>query len=181
MIYIVSGLWRSGTSMMMKALQAGGMPISYTMKQTDYVALHGYEPTPGGVFETDRTELTRSDFVQVYDGRVLKVPYTDLFSLPAHEYKLIFMLRSPESIRKSMLKYAPTALFPQEDLTWFYSQVIDTLSTLQGGFELLWLNYENVVSQPFIEFERIRTFGIPINIGKAASVVDAHLQRNETK
>lgn len=180
MIYLVSGFWRSGTSMMMRALQAGGLDIAYTMQRTNYIALHGYEPTPGGVYETDAAEFRRPDFVQVYDGKALKVPLTELMNLPAHEYKLIFMLRNPEAIRRSMLKYAPTALFPQEDLTWIYHEVVATLyMALTNGINTLWVQYENVISDPIWDFEIIRDFGIPIDVKKAASVVDVRLQRNK--
>jgi hypothetical protein len=166
----------------MRCLNAGGMEIAYTIQQTNYIALHGYEPTPGGIFETDVTEFRRSDFVQVYDGKVLKIPLYMLEYLPRHAYKLLFMLRDPEAIRRSMFKYAPTNLFPHEELTWMYSRVTDVLMDVikkRGDIEVLKVQYEIIVDNPYREFEKIKTFGFPVDVGKAAEIVDARLQRNK--
>jgi hypothetical protein len=181
MIYLVSSFYRSGTSMMMRCLDAGGMDISYTRRQTNYVALHGYEPTPGGIYETAVAEFRKPDFTQVYDGKAVKIPLHMLLGLPKHEYSLIFMLRNPASIRKSMFRYAPTALFPNEELTWFYPQVVDALMdklASRGDFRVLKLGYEDVMDNPVAGFEQIRDFGFPIDVEKAVRLVDARLQRN---
>lgn len=168
---------------MMRCLEAGGMSIAYTMKQTNHVAFHGYEPTPGGVYETDPREFRRPDFIQVYDGKALKIPLHTLLDLPKHEYKLLFMLRNPDSIRLSMLKYSPTALFWNEDLTWFYSQALIVLMEeldKRGDFYplMVLVSYENIINDPLKEFEIIRDFGFPIDAEKAAKIVDARLERN---
>jgi hypothetical protein len=181
MIYLVSGLWRSGTSMMMRCLDAGGMEIAYTIEQTNYVALHGYEPTPGGIFETAASEFKRPDFVQAYDGKVVKCPLPTLLELPRHEYKLIFMLRKPKSIRRSMLRHAPTALFPQEDMTWFYEQIFTAIIAelnKRGDFDVWNIQYEDVIDDPYLQLEYPYRRGWPIDYQSAARVVDASLQRN---
>lgn len=181
MIYLVSSFYRSGTSMMMRCLEAGGMKIAYTMKQTNHIAFHGYEPTPDGVYETASHEFRRPDFIQVYDGKALKIPLHTLLDLPKHEYKLLFMLRKPESIRQSMLRYSPTALFWNEDLTWFYSKTITVLMEeldKRGDFNTLMVQYEDIINDPIEEFTVIYDFGFPIDVKKASKIVDARLERN---
>lgn len=184
MIYLVSSFYRSGSSMMMRCLDAGGMQIVYTRKQINYVAFHGYYPTPGGIFETGVSEFRRPDFIQRYDGKAAKATIYNLMDLPRHEYRLIFMLRNPESIRRSMLRYAPTAQFPNEDLTWLYEKATDTILTAlekRGDYQVITTRYEDIINNPVIEFERIRSFGFPIDVDKATGIVDARLQRNKVE
>jgi len=166
---------------MMRCLAAGGMEIAYTMKQTNHVAFHGYEPTPGGVYETAAYEFRRPDFIQAYDRKVTKIPLHTLLDLPKYDYKLLFMLRDPESIRRSMLRYLPMALFWNEDLTWFYSQaVLVLLAELErrGDFSVYEIWYEGIIANPILKFSQIRDFGFPIDVEKASAVVDARLERN---
>src|ERR1017187_10372834 len=90
MITIVSGLPRSGTSLMMQMLVAGGMnALSDGERQAD-------TDNPRGYLEWERIKQLPNDpaCIAEGEGKVVKVISRLLLSLPAsHEYRIIFMLR----------------------------------------------------------------------------------------
>ena len=90
MITIVSGLPRSGTSLMMQMLAAGGMPVlSDGERQADV-------DNPRGYFEWERIKLLpkEPDCISEAEGKVVKVISQLLFALPAgREYRVVFMQR----------------------------------------------------------------------------------------
>ncbi len=90
MITVVSGLPRSGTSLMMQMLAAGGMPVlSDGERQAD-------ADNPRGYYEWERIKLLpqQPDCIQEAEGKAVKVISQLLFALPAgREYRIIFMQR----------------------------------------------------------------------------------------
>src|ERR1035438_2859225 len=97
MIAIVSGLPRSGTSLMMQMLDAGGLPV-----------LSGGEPkaataNPKGYLEWERIKQVPKNpgLIAEAEGKVVKVISQLILSLPAsHEYRIVFMQRPlPEVLR----------------------------------------------------------------------------------
>lgn len=90
MITIVSGLPRSGTSLMMQMLVAGGMPaLADGERQAD-------TDNPRGYLEWERIKQLPNDPACIAEGedKAVKVISRLLLSLPAgHEYRIIFMQR----------------------------------------------------------------------------------------
>src|ERR1700726_5268349 len=90
MITIVSGLPRSGTSLMMQMLAAGGLPIlSDGERQADV-------DNPRGYLEWERIKQLPKNpaCIAEAEGKAVKVISRLLLSLPAgHEYRVIFMQR----------------------------------------------------------------------------------------
>lgn len=90
MITIVSGLPRSGTSLMMQMLAAGGLPIvSDGLRIAD-------ADNPRGYCEWERIKQLPQDpkCIAEAEGKVVKVISQLLFALPAgHDYQVIFMER----------------------------------------------------------------------------------------
>ena len=88
MITIVSGLPRSGTSMMMQLLAAGGLSLL-----TDEVRAADTD-NPKGYYEYEPVKrlMTDSGWLEQAEGKVVKVIAQLLAYLPeGHEYKVIFM------------------------------------------------------------------------------------------
>jgi hypothetical protein len=109
MITIVSGLPRSGTSLMMQMLAAGGMPIlSDGERQAD-------ADNPRGYLEWERIKQLpkEPDCIAEAEGKAVKVISRLLLSLPeGHEYRVIFMQRPlPEVLasQEVMLRNRGTA------------------------------------------------------------------------
>src|SRR5882762_11870166 len=97
-ITIVSGLPRSGTSMMMKMLAAGGFePLTDSIRAAD-------EDNPKGYFEFERVKQIENDKAWLEDarGRVVKLISALLKHLPpSYNYKLVFMRRAMPEILAS--------------------------------------------------------------------------------
>lgn len=90
MITVVSGLPRSGTSLMMQILMAAGMPIlSDGERRPDL-------DNPRGYLEWERIKQLPKDpgCISKAEGKAVKVISQLLFSLPReHEYRVIFLRR----------------------------------------------------------------------------------------
>lgn len=97
-IVIVSGLPRSGTSLMMQMLQAGGMPLLLdNIRQAD-------EDNPKGYFEFEPVKQLNKDasWLEKAEGKAVKVIYRLLYDLPQNrEYRIIFMKRPLGEVLRS--------------------------------------------------------------------------------
>jgi hypothetical protein len=101
-VFIVSGLPRSGTSMMMKVLEAGGLPVVID-------GLRAADPdNPEGYYEFERVkELDKGDTAWVAEaqGKAVKVISALLEYLPAeYQYRVIFMHRNVAEVLNSQRK-----------------------------------------------------------------------------
>src|SRR5713101_6438933 len=89
-IVIVSGVPRSGTSLMMQMLAAGGMPVlSDGLRQAD-------PDNPRGYYEWEKIKCLPQEpaLIGEAEGKAVKVISSLLFALPAgHDYRVISMLR----------------------------------------------------------------------------------------
>ena len=98
-IVVVSGLPRSGTSMMMKMLEAGGIP-----PLTDHIRAAD-EDNPRGYYEFERVKkLREGDVAWLPDarGKAVKVIAALLTYLPAaYNYRVIFMRRAMPEVLAS--------------------------------------------------------------------------------
>jgi hypothetical protein len=102
-VTIVSGLPRSGTSLMMQMLAAGGLPVlTDGVRQAD-------EDNPRGYFEFEPVKRTKLDAGWLADatGRAVKMVYLLLQDLPnTHVYRVILMQRDLSEVvasQKAML------------------------------------------------------------------------------
>ena len=97
-ITIVSGLPRSGTSMMMQILESGGMKvITDNIRKAD-------EDNPHGYYEYERVKKIKDDtgWLKETRGKAFKMISLLLYDLPSNEnYKVIFMKRKMSEILAS--------------------------------------------------------------------------------
>lgn len=186
-IIVVSGLPRSGTSMMMQMLQNGGLPIL-----TDN-ARPADESNPNGYYEYEAVKrLDRENaWLKNAEGRAVKIIAQLLFFLPAHyNYKIIFMLREMNEIIRSqqamLARQGKTgAQMPSAAaLRRAYKQMIAKVmrwGELKHNVSLLYLNYADVVQHPQQQAERINQFlDGALNPAMMAAVVDATLYREQS-
>lgn len=100
-ITVVSGLPRSGTSMMMQMLKAAGFPLYTDQKRK------ADESNPEGYFETElaRQLLLQNAWLHEALGKVVKVVAPLLSHLdPKYEYRVIYMERDLEEIVRSQTR-----------------------------------------------------------------------------
>ena len=101
-VIVVSGLPRSGTSMMMKMLAEGGLPIvTDELRSAD-------DDNPNGYFELESVRQLadgRNEWLSEAGGKAVKVISSLLEFLPAaYTYKVIFMEREIREILASQRK-----------------------------------------------------------------------------
>ena len=101
--YIVSGLERSGTSMIMQILNAGCIPTSFDLtRPADNNNPKGYYELEGGKIIN---RLMKSSFpMDKYKGRFIKITAFGLQFIPTGNYKIIYSERDIEEILDSMEK-----------------------------------------------------------------------------
>ena len=184
-VTVVSGLPRSGTSMMMKVIEAGGIPVVTDALRT------ADEDNPKGYFEFERVkQLDKGDTAWVADaqGKVVKVISALLEYLPAaYTYRVVFVRREMSEIlasQKKMLERRgePTDRVSDEELSRLFAKHVQKVETWlrgQPNFSVLYVDYNAMLAgpQPFVR--QINQFlGGSLDEQKMAAMVDPSLYRN---
>jgi predicted AlkP superfamily phosphohydrolase/phosphomutase/Flp pilus assembly protein TadD len=180
-ITIVSGLPRSGTSMMMQMLESGGMKIL-----TDNVRSND-DNNPKGYLEYESVKSIGKDnsWLIHAEGKAVKIISHLLQYLPdTFTYKIIFMKRDLIEILQSQQKMLKkdASIFPMGLADTFKKQLAKTESWLNGQPEMdvLYINYKDVLESPEEQAENINSFlGIDLDTKKMAEAADAKLYRNK--
>jgi hypothetical protein len=185
-LVLVSGLPRSGTSMLMQMLEKGGMPIV-----TDKIRTPD-EDNPRGYHEFERIKeidkTTDKSWLGNYRGQVIKTISFLLQYLPLDlNYQVVFMRRDIEEVLRSQNKMlersgAKDPLVPDEKMRRNYEfhlkKVFYTLDHIPN-FQALYLDYPEVVAHPLAEAQRLNAFlGGRLDAQAMAGAVDTGLYRN---
>jgi hypothetical protein len=183
-ITIVSGLPRSGTSMMMKMLEAGGMQIL-----TDNVRLAD-ENNPKGYFEFERVKKLKDGdtaWLEMAQGKALKVISALLEHLPGKfQYKVVFMRRSMDEIlasQKQMLEIMgqSNGNVTDEQLAAIYQKHLKHIEgwlAQQTNLEVIYINYNSLLVDPTEYLLRMQSFLVDdLDIEKMRGVIDRNLYR----
>jgi len=185
-IVVVSGLPRSGTSMMMKMLHAGGMDLA-----TDNIRTAD-EDNPKGYFEHERVkELDKGgdkSWLGEFRGRTIKIISFLLPDLPGdYHYKVIFMRRHLEEVIASQNKMLVRRGEPTDEANdakmiksyRMHLRKVDFLLEDETHFSSLDVDYREVLERPAEHAAHIRRFvGMDLDIDKMAGAVDRQLYRN---
>lgn len=184
-IVVISGLPRSGTSMMMKMLEAGGLSA-----MTDSLRVADAD-NPKGYYEFERVkQLDKGDTTWVPEarGKVIKVISALLKYLPSNEkYKVIFIRRNMPEILASQRKMLinrgedPDKMDDAQMAMLFEKHVQQVEQWLkdQPNFETLYVHYSDILSDPVTQAQRIGDFlGGRLDTEKMVEVVDPELYRN---
>ncbi len=184
MITIVSGLPRSGTSLMMQMLVAGGLPpLSDGERKAD-------TDNPRGYLEWERIKQLPNDpaCISEGEGKVVKVISRLLLSLPAgHEYRVIFMQRPlPEVLasqdammrRRGTFKEGANPAIIGAAFEKHLREVYAWLDT-KPYVKALRVPYHDVLAKPKeISGSLMEFLGSPLNIDAMVQQVDSSLYRN---
>jgi hypothetical protein len=185
MIAVVSGLPRSGTSMMMQMIAAGGLPpVTDAIRSSD-------GDNPRGYYELEAVKKTKEDdsWLTKAEGGVVKVISKLLYDLPpTHEYRVVFMSRDLDEVLKSqmtMLKNLGKSAGSSSDASMkaFFEEHIRKLKAwlmIQPNMKVLYCDYKVVVGNPFSEAARVAGFlGVNLNMDAMRASVDDKLYRNK--
>jgi predicted AlkP superfamily phosphohydrolase/phosphomutase/tetratricopeptide (TPR) repeat protein len=159
---VVSGLPRSGTSLMMQILHAAGLPIMTDERRK------ADESNPQGYFEWEEIkQLPKNPFViEKAEGRVLKIVSMLLPSLPRkHHFRIIFMQRPIEEVAGSQEKLrqrlagtlAPDPVRMIERLGEHRNRIMELLQQTPN-VDLLEVGYTELLQDPIPHLERIAEF-----------------------
>lgn len=183
-IVVVSGLPRSGTSMMMKMLAGGGLGIVI-----DAIRIAD-EDNPNGYFEFEPVkELVEGNFRWLADanGKGVKIISSLLEYLPhEYQYKIIFMERDLEEVLASQQKMLKNrredSLMENARMRVKFEKHLSDLKywlARQPNMELLYVSYNKILADPQINSTRVADFiGISLDVEKMLAVPNKNLYRN---
>jgi hypothetical protein len=182
-IVVVSGLPRSGTSLMMQLLHAGGIPAL-----TDH--LRAPDPdNPRGYYEFERVKKVKEDAAWLPEarGRVVKMVSQLLCDLPATErYRVVFMERDLDEVldsQEKMLRRLGRTAAPRGEMTRAFGLHLTRLHKWlaeQPHFAVLRIGYADVVAHTAEAVDRLNEFlGGRLDALAARAVVDPSLYRNK--
>lgn len=182
-VTIVSGLPRSGTSMMMQMIDRGGLQaLTDNVRTAD-------EDNPKGYYEFEPVKQTKEDpsWVARGVGKVVKMVYRLLYDLPAeYNYRVVFMRRRLAEVIASqnvmLERHQKTGGgLPHEKLEEIFRNELEKCYQWldeQPNFETLFINYNELLEQPRTHVDRLAEF-LPGELDRDAmlAVVDPALYR----
>jgi LPS sulfotransferase NodH len=175
MIYIVSGLPRSGTSMMMKMLEAGGLSVLVDADNPSTDA------NPGGAYAYEKTKRPPYDWMAEAEEKAVKVTAHFLYLLPLeYQYKIIYMERTPAEVVISQSK-RPFYHFHDDAEVVRHSDAAKQWASKQDNLSVLLVDYNKLVFDPLDSCVSIADFlGVELNTAKMSKVPNSKLYRNRT-
>lgn len=184
-ITVVSGLPRSGTSLMMQMLTAGGLtPVTDGQRTPD-------EDNPRGYLEFEGVKKLKTDksWVPTARGGVVKLVHLLIMDLPLTEhYRVVFMRRHIEEVLKSqnvMLERQGKkgADLSFDELKNLYLRQIDTVQAYMkkhaDRFEFVEVSYNRLIDDPApVVLSLCEFLACGLDAGKMVAAVDPALYRN---
>lgn len=185
-VIVVSGLPRSGTSLVMQMLEAAGVSIlSDGARVAD-------EDNPRGYFEYEPVKRLRQDrsWLPKAAGQAVKIIHLlvrDL-PLPGMHYRVLWVQRELKEVlasQKAMLQRSGRAGagIPEAQLEAVFAlqiREVEAWLEQQPEVEMLRMDYGHILAQPQDEAARIASFlGCPERALAMAAVVDPALHRNK--
>jgi hypothetical protein len=181
-IIIVSGLPRSGTSLMMQMLDNGGVPVvtdSIRSADTD---------NPKGYYEFEQVKKIKRDtsWLPAVRGKAIKMVSQLLYDLPPTEvYRIVFMERDLDEMLRSqekMLERLNRRPAPPAAMKLAYTDHLDRLHEWlprQANMKVLRVCYNELLEMSTCQAERVKEFlRCPADAEKMANTVDPSLYRN---
>lgn len=184
-VVVVSGLPRSGTSMLMAMLEAGGLPLLTDAKR------HADPDNPRGYFEMESVkslgEQQDKAWVRNARGKGLKVISYLLKELPDdNAYRVLFARRDLAEVIRSqnvMLErqQQPNPVDDAKALDLFRKHLVNVqlLMRRRRNFRLLEVAHRDALADPRRTAVAINAFlGGRLDVERMAAVVDRELYRN---
>jgi hypothetical protein len=183
-IVIVSGLPRSGTSMMMKMLESAGLAaLTDNLRTAD-------ESNPKGYYEFARVMRLKAgdfDWLAEAQGKVVKIISALLEYLPnQYQYRIIFMRRNMNEILSSQRQMLIRNGKQDDDvsdgkLAELYEnhlKAIEAWLEQQPNMSTIYVSYNEILQDPLPHIDRINQFlGRNLDTKTMLKVVDQNLYR----
>jgi predicted AlkP superfamily phosphohydrolase/phosphomutase/tetratricopeptide (TPR) repeat protein len=186
-VIIVSGIPRSGTSLMMQILKKAGYSILTDNKRNADIN------NPKGYFEYEQVKKLTQDnsWLDQARGKAVKIVSHLLFQLPDNfNYKIIFMNRDMKEIIHSQQKMIsemngtkPNNAYPAHLEIAFRKNLdrVNKWEDLKSNVEIQYINYNLLIADPAKELLKISTFlDKKMDISNLKKVIDVNLYRSKT-
>jgi hypothetical protein len=183
-IIVVSGLPRSGTSLMMQMLDNGGVEVVTDGARTADI------DNPKGYYELEKVKTIKRDASWLADarGKAFKMVSQLLYDLPGGErYRIIFMERDFDEMlasQEKMLQRLGRPAAPRQQIERSFTQHLSRLHDWLAGQEhmqVLRVSYNALLAQPRQHAEHVGEFlGGRADVEKMAGTVDPSLYRNRS-
>lgn len=185
-VVIVSGLPRSGTSLIMQMLHAGGLEaVTDEIREADV-------DNPKGYYELEKVkELDKGgdkSWLAEHKGKVIKIISFLLRDLPLDlNYKVVFVLRDIDEIIVSQNKMLARrkevgSTVSDEEMKKNYDMHLRKVRYLlkhTPNFETLYVNYRDIIENPSEQAEQLsKFFNGKLDINAMSTVVSKDLYRN---
>ncbi|MEX2032090.1 MAG: sulfotransferase family protein [Dehalococcoidia bacterium] len=184
-VIVVSGLPRSGTSLMMQMLEAGGVPIVTDRTRT------ADESNPRGYYELERVKALEhgadTSWLGDASGKAVKVVAYLLEHLPAgYNYRVVFMQRRLDEVLASQRRMLELSGEPagaddarmREMLVGHIARTRRLLAR-RPGFETLYVRHGDVLAEPLVKAREVAAFlRRALDVNAMATVVDRALHRS---
>jgi len=180
--YIASGIERSGTSLLMQILEAGGLPMAF-----DTASRPPDDNNPRGYYELEGgkviSRLMNGTFpLANHRGRFIKITAFGLKFLPPGKYRIIYTERNIEEVLDSMEKMARLQDQNREETKASFIKLNDMIKGLiakRDDINVLFVSYNQIVADPKGQIQKIAEFLGEKDIDQPAMVaaVDAKLYR----
>ena len=188
-IVVVSGLPRSGTSMMMNMLDAGGLEILSDGERTADV------DNPKGYFELERIKNlekeTDKSYLRAARGKAVKVISFLIKDLPdENDYRVLFMRRDLDEVLASQQKMIDRLGSADSDADGaamkeaFRNDIarVRVLCRTRPNFALCEIRYKDAVADPAAASRAVNAFlGGRLDEAAMRAAVDAALYRNRNR
>src|SRR5438105_3604293 len=181
-IIIVSGLPRSGTSLLMQMLDHGGIEVV-----TDNIRTADTD-NPKGYYEFEQVKKIKQDasWLPQARGKAFKMVSQLLYDLPPSEkYRIIFMERDLDETllsQEKMLKRLNRPAADHEEMRRFYTLHLERLHAWlrqQPNMQVLRVSFNGLVERPEGPAQLLNQFlGGKANVQRMAKVVEPSLYRN---
>jgi len=179
--YIVSGLERSGTSLMMQILEEAGFPVQYDDKRK--ADMHNpkgyYEIHKGLVIKNLMNGRFNND---TYKDNAIKITSYGLRYLPKGNYKIIYMMRDIFEVWKSQEKMrnklAMVSVSDEKmrDILKKMNEVAISKMDNRNDIDYIIVSYNKLITNPLEELHRISDF-LDFDVTKGKSAIDMKLYR----
>jgi hypothetical protein len=161
---------RSGTSMMMRVLEMGGIPIEYEQFRTNEQELREKYRNFYGFYDVRQPSFTKC----------FKCVRPELVGLIPKDWKIIYIERTLESVKNSFIA------LNEKNADTITEKIMDIRKKLKEGIEgreILSLDYDSVQQHPEDAMESIAKFvaPIPFNKEEALKAIDKELYIDRNK
>ena len=181
-IIIVSGLPRSGTSLMMQMLDKGGLAVV-----TDNVRAADTD-NPRGYYELEQVKRIKEDvsWLAATRGKAFKMVSQLLYELPSNErYRVIFMERDLDEMilsQEKMLARLGKPAAPSGQIKRYFTLHLERLREWLAGrrnMDVIYIRYGDLIERPAVEAARVSEFlAGRVDAGRMAKTVEPSLYRN---